>query len=142
APSGFDNPTLWVAGLNLGMAGFTLGGSYGEQNGAGLMNGEVYDLGVSYETGRWGFSFTYFRGENVNNECFFGGFDACTAFGASNDEVLKQYLVGISYDLAKGVNLGAYGAFVDFDEECRDDLGDFCEGVEGWVVGSGIKIKF
>jgi len=141
--SGSD-ATVWSAGLNLGFSGVTIGGSYAEQNNAGTMDGEVYDVGISYETGPWGFSATYMRGENKNNECYVGGggFDICSAFGASNEETLKQYLVGISYAMAKGVKLSAFGAYVDFEEECRDNLGDFCEEVDGFVIGTGIKISF
>ncbi|MFQ5565800.1 MAG: porin [Paracoccaceae bacterium] len=125
APSGFDNPTLWVAGLNLGFGGFTVGGSYGEQNKASAiqMNGEVFDVGASYTTGPWGFSVTYFRGENQDND-------------GPGDETVDQFLVALSYDLAKGVNIGAYGAFVDFEEDDHED------DVDGFIIGTGVKIKF
>ena len=65
-----DTPTIWSAGLNLGFGGFTVGGSYAEQNGAATaqMNGEAYEVGASYETGPWGFSLTYQRGENQDND--------------------------------------------------------------------------
>jgi hypothetical protein len=48
-----DDATVWSAGLNLGFGGVTVGGSYAEQNGArgASMNGEAYDVGISYSTG-------------------------------------------------------------------------------------------
>jgi predicted porin len=125
-----NTPEVWAAGLNLGFGGFTIGGSYGEQDDAGVMDGEVYDVGVSYTTGPWGFSVTYMRGESVNNEEGPGG----------NDETLEQFLVGMSYDLAKGVKLSAFGAYVDFDEPNSDPGG--ADDVDGFVIGTGVKISF
>jgi predicted porin len=159
-----DNPTVWSAGLNLGYAGFTIGGSFAEQNNTSCFNnsdnplsgfgtnsalcmdGTAWDAGIAYETGPWGFSFTYFKGENVDNEAQLNGF-------AGADETLKQYLLAMNYDLAKGVAVGAYGAYVDFDEEVGDVIGIDAAGndvfvnpggddVDGWVVGTGIKISF
>jgi hypothetical protein len=134
-PSG-GSPEVWAAGLNLGYGGFTIGGSYADQDGDhGAAEGRYWDAGVSYETGPWGFSFTYANGENVNDECFFAdGVDAC---GSSTDEEeLQQFLLGLNYALAKGVNLNAFGAYVDFEEDGPN------EEMDGWVLGTGIKIAF
>ena len=143
-----DNPQVWAAGLNVGFAGFTVGGSFGEQNGTFNDDGQGWDAGVSYETGPWGISFTYFQGRNDDDENIFLG----------ADEELTQYLLGVSYTLAKGVALNAFGAYADFDEEVGDiqsadtdgdDVDDFFtsvnpsgDDVDGWVVGTGIKISF
>ena len=142
-----SDPTIWSAGLNLGYAGFTIGGSYSEQNKAELQDGHSYDAGVSYETGPWGFSFTYFHGENRGNPDGTGVF----AFGGTGptatestvaetgDEEVDQFLVGISYSLAKGVTLSGYGAYVDFDDAGG---GVSSDDVDGFIVGTGIKISF
>ena len=117
--------TIWSGGLNIGFGGFTIGGSYAEQNGNShrRRNGESYDAGVSYTTGPWGVSFTYFHGENQDND-------------GPGDEEVDQFLVGLSYDLAKGVNIGGYGAYVDFDEDNNTN------NIDGFIIGTGIKIKF
>ncbi len=52
---------------------------------------------------------------------------------------MDQFLVGLSYDLAKGVNIGAYAAYVDFDD-ARNGTAD--HSVDGFIIGTGIKIKF
>ena len=143
-----DNPQVFGGGLNVGFAGFTLGGSWAEQNNTAFDDGTGWDAGVAYETGPWGISFTYFHGENVDDEAVADGF-----LGA--DEEAEQYLLGINYDLAKGVALNAFGAYVDFDEDIgdfiADDDGDIDDDdflnpggddVDGWVVGTGIKISF
>ena len=131
-----SDPEVWAVGLNLGFGGFTVGGSYGEQTGAGLKNGEIYDMGVSYTTGPWGVSFTYIHGKNQGND----DIDAAdNAFPETGNETAEQFLIGLSYDLAKGVNLGAYAAYVDFDDA---DGGLSDDSVDGFVIGTGVKIKF
>ena len=131
-----SDPSVWATGLNLGFSGVTVGGSYGEQNGAGVMNGWIYDAGVSYETGPWGFSFTYIHGKNRDNEVGGGG--------NGSMETLDQYLLGMTYKLAVGVKLQAFGAYVDFDESNSDDGSGQSGGddVDGWVIGTGIKINW
>ncbi|MFK7941723.1 MAG: porin [Paracoccaceae bacterium] len=131
--AGADDPEVWGAGINLGFAGVTVGGSFAEQNGSGADDGTVYDAGISYETGPWGFSFTYMHGENVDDENVATG----------SDEQLDQYLLGISYKLAKGVSLNGFGAYVDFQEDAGDGgVGTQGNDVDGFVVGTGIKISF
>ena len=124
APTGGD-PEVWAAGLNLGYAGFTIGGSYAhsdEDHGAAA--GQYFDAGISYETGPWGVSFTYSRGENENNEL------------VGSDEELEQYLVGVNYAIAQGVSLLAFGAYADFEEDFNN------EEMDGWVLGTGVRIDF
>jgi predicted porin len=143
-----SDATVWSAGLNLGFSGVTIGGSYAEQNNAGTMDGEVYDVGISYVTGPWGFSVTYMHGENMGNpegavaETHTGGgvfVPAVPATPEIGDEELDQFLVGISYSLAKGVKLSAFGAYVDFDDA---NGGTSDDSIDGFVIGTGIKISF
>ena len=132
----FDNPEVWAVGANLGYAGFTVGGSYAEQNDAGALDGEAWDAGVAYETGPWGVSFTYFDGENVDNDAF---------PVIDRDEELKQWIVGLSYTVAQGVKLGAFGGHVDFEEDDVSDVfGPAFSGneVEAWFVGTSAAIAF
>lgn len=131
--AGANDPQVWGAGLNIGFSGVTIGGSFAEQNNAGSDDGRSFDAGISYETGPWGFSFTYFNGENVDDEN--------VALGG--DETLQQFLLGVNYKLAKGVSLGAFGAYVDFDEDLSDGgAGTTGDDVDGFVIGTGIKLSF
>jgi predicted porin len=147
--SGSD-ATVWSGGVNLGFGGVTVGGSYAEQNGNShrRRNGLSYDAGISYKTGPWGFSFTYQHGENQGNPegakaGSIGAGGVITAPVAATpetgDEESDQFLVGISYDIAKGVNLGGYGVYVDFDDA---DGGTADHSVDGFIIGTGVKIKF
>jgi hypothetical protein len=58
------------------------------------------------------------------------------------DEELDQYLLGISYKLAKGVALNAYGAYVEFDEDVSDGGGGSGDDIDAWVIGTAVKISF
>ena len=120
-----DDPYVWAAGLNVGYAGFTVGGSYAESEDSGAQDGEFFDVGIAYETGPWGVSFTYANGENVDNE------------NVSEDETLEQYIAGVSYKLGPGVTAGVYGAYVDFDEDNNS-----ADDIDGWVIGTGFKLAF
>lgn len=131
------NPEVWAAGANLGFGGFTIGGSYADADADhDQQEGEYWDAGVSYVTGPWAFSFTYARGENKNNEDF-----GCALCG-NGDEEVQQYLVGANYALAQGVRLGVFGAYVDFEEDFEAAFGSPGEDVEGWVLGTEMKITF
>lgn len=63
-----------------------------------------------------------------------------------NDEKLQQYLIGISYSLAEGVTLSGFGAYVDFEEDNGDAGGDVAaapgDDVDGYIIGTGIKVEF
>ncbi len=135
---GQGDPEIWATGLNLGYAGFTIGGSFAEQNNSGAQDGQSYDAGISYETGPWGFSFTYFHGRNVDNELAGNGLGA--------DEKLAEYLLGVSYTVAKGVALNGFGAYAKLNEDFGDGsvVGATTPGndVDGWVIGTGLKISF
>ncbi|MDT8343567.1 MAG: porin [Thermohalobaculum sp.] len=129
------DPEVYGFGANLGFAGVTVGGSWAEQNDSTDNNsdGVAWDAGVSYETGPWGFSFTYFNGENTDDEN--------AALGA--DEENQQYLLAAKYTLAKGVDLHGYAAYVDFEEDLGDGgLGTAGNDVDGFIIGTGVKISF
>ena len=192
ASKGDNDPDVWGVGMNLGFSGVTLGGSYAKQNDAGANDGESYDVGISYNTGPWGFSIAYLHGESVGNGAPIEGaraeFTDAVAFVAATDgteaadvvyqadgttvatprvlnvdptdevpaadafftpavlaatvgdETLEQYVVGVSYAMAKGVSLHAYGAYVDFSDAPGEMDGE--TDFDGWVIGTGIKISF
>jgi predicted porin len=129
--SGAPDPDIWGAGINLGFAGFTVGGAYAKQNDAGASNGRAWDVGAAYETGPWGFSVEYFNGKNRG-----GPEDGSAELG---NESLEQYLVSGAYALASGVSLGVFGAYVDFDDASG---GEEDGSVDGFVIGTGISLSF
>ena len=132
-------PRVWAVGANLGYAGFTIGGSYADAENDSFDDGEAYDMGISYETGPWGASFVWFHGENVDNEALLAG--------VSQDEEVDIFLAGVSYTVAKGVKLGAFGGYQQLDEGDVDenlvefDFDDEAD-VENWFIGVSTAIKF
>ncbi|MEM6932568.1 MAG: porin [Pseudomonadota bacterium] len=135
--AGGDNPQIWGAGINLGYEGFTIGGSFSEQNNTPVSDGTSFDAGVSYETGPWGVSFTYLRGENADDEQA----NSALAVPLGSDEELQQFVAGVSYALAQGVTVGAFGAYVTFEEDVGD-AGAGGDDVDGFVLGGGVLIEF
>lgn len=123
------NPTVLGFGANVGFGGFTIGGSWAEQNDGRNTDGQAFDIGIAYDTGPWGFSAMWFHGENVDDD---------EGFVTGLDEEQDTFGIGINYKLAKGVRLNAFAAYVDFDEKAATCDTD----VDGFVIGTGIGLNF
>lgn len=94
-------------GLNVGMAGFTLGGGYSDFNDDTSVNtgaattsmvtndGNAWELGLGYETGPYSLAVGYMNAENKGT----------TAAVQSNEDT--KWNVGAAYDLGAGVALTA-----------------------------------
>jgi predicted porin len=119
---GAQNPDIWAAGINLGYMGFTIGGSYADANDHGANTGHSYDAGVSYTTGPWAASFTYFHGE-------------AAASPVPGDDEQDAFEFAVTYDLGPGVTLEGSVTHVNFD----DDTG-FDEKSTYGVMG--VKLSF
>ena len=132
---GASDPELYGFGANIGFFGVTIGGSFAEQNDAGTEDGRAFDAGISYSTGPWGVSFSYINGENVDDESLTNG----AAFG--NDESLQAFVLGAKYALAKGVSVHGFGSYVDFEED-TGDAGGRGDDVDGFIIGTAIRISF
>ena len=132
-----NNPQVFGGSMRLGFGGFQVGGGFAEQNNSGNRDGRSFDAGIAYRTGPWGFSFTYLNGENVDDENEFN------ALG--NDESRDSFLAAVNYNLAKGVRLGIFGIYENFDEDTGDALGNRAatgDDVDGFVIGTGIALNF
>ncbi len=125
APGG-DDPEVFGVGINLGYAGFTVGGSYSQQEEGGANEGQSWDLGASYSTGPWGVSLTYFNGEAE------GG-------AASGDEELQTIEGAVSYALGPGIKVVGSVGYNDFDD---DDTGAADDSNDGYWIVTGIKLSF
>ncbi len=90
ATGGLDDPQVFKVGASLGVAGFTVAGSYAVNDVDTSQEGIAYDLGVAYSTGPWGVSATYFHGEAEGDA------------GGDDDEV--DSIVGaVSYSIGPGI---------------------------------------
>ncbi|MBB3063924.1 MULTISPECIES: porin [Limibacillus] len=121
-----SSPELWSVGLNLGYGGFTIGGSYAEANDQGVNTGESYDAGVSYTTGPWGASFTYFHGE------------AEGTVGLAGDEEQDAFQFAVSYAMGPGVTLEGNITHVEFDDD--DGGAGFDDHATYGILG--VKLSF
>ena len=121
-----DDLEGFQVGLNLSAAGFTIGGSYGDQelSSAGVdVESDFFDIGVGYAAGPWSVSATYI--------------DAETEFGAATDE-FENFVLGADYQLAPGLVPYAEVSFFEFDGGAVDGTGDN----EGTVVILGTELTF
>ena len=121
------------AGLSVGVAGFTFGGSYRvTKNELEVENTDSsgWDLGVSYATGPYGVSFSYMALEQEDG----------AATNVQDDEV-KQWVLGGSYDLGAGVTaVGSVfgGEWDDASVTATNSTNDN----EGFGVVAGLKVSF
>ena len=152
-------------GSQLSYAGFTLGGSYRNQrhnyNGAtqsvvdvaslgnisstfgSFASGSGWDAGLSYATGPYAVSLSYFR-SSVNHDDL-GTADV--AAGTTGHDVVKFYQLSGKYNLGPGVDLlgsagyavynGAIGATA-----AQAALGQTPNQNSGWTVMSGVSLTF
>lgn len=154
------NPEYWGAGASLGYGGFTIGGSFAESNNSsnGITDGEAYDLGISYQSGRYGYSFSYLQGRNVDNEnAGFGAKERFEAFTVAMNYSLTGHTErpagpprpGSGYETHRGlqngvgINLFGFASYVNFDEDVGDGgIGTPGDDVDGFVIGTGIRLSF
>lgn len=126
-----DNFKGYSAGLNLGYNGWTLGGSYakitdGVISGANTTEGDAFDVGLSYEIGALGVSFTYFDGQTKADRTIAG------------DDENQTYALSASYKLGEGVSvLGTLG-YADFDGEVAGSSDDN----KGMFAVTGLALSF
>ena len=116
-------------GLNVGMAGFTVGGAYSDFNdnrtGSNVLDGDAYELGVAYETGPYAVSARYMNSNNKGTVATVG----------DNEDTI--WSVAATYDLGAGVALTAMYFDQNFDAEGAAALAEETSGVI-----AGIEVGF
>ncbi len=128
-----DDPEIWGGGINLGWNGFTIGGSYAEQDGTASDDGRSFDVGVGYAAGPWSYSLTYFNGENIDDE----------NVAIAGREELDIVIAAATYTVNSSFKVSAFLANVDFTEQFNDaGAAGGSEDVEGTVLGLGAKFSF
>ena len=132
-----DDPTTWSVGANLGVSGFTFGGSYGENdNGvaSGAGDNEGFSLGVSYDVaGPWTVGLETYQGELKNA-------------GGAPDSDYETYKLAGSRSLGSGVSWDVYYAYVETNNGAADGADDGVAvgnpKVEGNVIATAINLSF
>lgn len=125
----FDTTSV---GVNVGMAGFTVGGRYANIDGEAAataavndVSGDQWEIGVGYETGPYSMAAAYMNS------------DAKATTAAGKDE-WTAWQVGAGYDLGAGVGLVAQYVHSEFDNEGAVALG---KSSASSIIG-GIEVGF
>lgn len=126
-----DDREEYQFGVQLGYAGFVLGGGYFHGNHQGAWGEEqAWELGVSYGQDAWAVSASYVHGETDEAE------DPILApWGATHDDEFTGLLVSASYQLGEGVTLMGSA----FYSEATDQR---VISNEGMGLTGGIKVEF
>ena len=120
--TGNKDPEQWSAGINLGMAGFTIGGSIAIEDSDRRFDGTAFDVGASYGTGPWAVGVQYFASE---------------VEGAVNDGAEDEFQAakaGVSYAVGPGITASATLMWAEWDGEAGNDA-DGVAGVFGFKMG-------
>lgn len=102
-----SRPEQWSAGVNVGYAGFTLGGSWALEN-SELPNGEdhphdghSFDVGASYRIGPWAVGLTYFQSAVTGLSAFQA--DEEDTVETPGDDKVKSLEAGLEYSIGPGI---------------------------------------
>ncbi|MEG3618445.1 porin [Magnetovibrio sp. PR-2] len=121
-------------GVSVGVAGFTIGGSYMDFEGKPVSgvntdsdDGKAWELGVAYATGPYSLSATYMNAENKGT----------TATAGDNEDT--SWVLAATYDLGAGVALTATYFDVETDPEGTTAA---TTAVDGTGLITGIEVGF
>jgi len=129
---GANNQDVTHVGLNVGMAGFTVGGGYSDFNdtapGSSAADGNAWELGVSFEQDAYSVSAGYMVAKDKN-----------TAATAGDDKDTK-WKVAAAYDLGAGVALTAEYFHSKADPEGTGTAATNSNTISGLIAG--IEVGF
>jgi predicted porin len=116
-PSTFgDTPEQYSAGINLGYAGVTIGGSWALEeselpNGAEApTDGQSFDVGASYAFGAWSVGATWLYSESE-------GGNALSGTGNDGEDELNAIEGGVAYTLGPGVTTSLSVLYAQLEDE-------------------------
>ena len=128
--AGSDDPQQVKAGINIGVTGFSVGGSYANElegntnaTNTNSQEGQSWDIGASYSVGPWGVSAIWFHGEEEH-----------TIADPDDDEV-DAFVGAVSYALGPGIK----SSFSVIYSENEDEGGSSTDGTMGII---GLSISF
>ncbi len=128
-----SDPSIWAAGINIGFAGFTVGGSIavGEDTAVNTFNGyavsdaTVFDVGATYNM----------EAVTVGVAWSHGEYDG--VFGTTQEDEVDFVNFEAGYALGEGVLLGAFIGYFDFESG-----GPATADNTGWQAGVGAGLDF
>lgn len=120
------------AGVNVGFAGFTVGGGYRDSDGdegTGITTSAdltAWDIGVSYKSGPWAVAVSYLHTETPGS------------VATAGDNELDNLQIGGSYSIGPGISLLGTVLFLEMD----DEITTATLNNEGWAAIGGIQVRF
>lgn len=134
--AGVSDPSTWGIGAQVGFSGFTVGGSYAENDNGGAGGAgdqEGWSFGATYDApGPWAFEALTYQGEGTLNSNV-----TVVAGSGGNDTSYQAYRIGASRDLGPGVDWDVYALWVE-----ADDKGTVGTDIEGTFLGTAINLSF
>lgn len=136
------DPETWGVGARIGVAGFTFGGSYTENDSGaafGVGDSEGWSLGMTYDlAGPWTIGFDTYQGEGK------GAFNPATGQRAKSE--YQAYQIGAERELGNGVAWRIY-AIQSESSLSVNTPNFFAPGVskmkvESTAIGTGIRLNF
>lgn len=113
----------WQLGLQLGYAGFSVGGGYSNFDQDGGAEADVWEAGIAYATGPYAVSLSYRNQE--------------TDVGLANDHEVDHWQLGGAYTMGPGVKLEGQVLHMDFDSGVPGGIDN-----EGWAAYTGVALSF
>jgi outer membrane protein OmpU len=124
AEMGEADPTVWAVGINVGFAGFTVGGSiaFADLDTGVDDESTVFDVGATYAIDAVTVGVGWSHGEYESE--------------GETDE-LDHIQLGVGYALGEGVSLGAMIGWFNYEDEGPNDVDN-----TGWQSGVGVNMGF
>jgi outer membrane protein OmpU len=127
-----DDREAWRGGLSVGVAGFTIGGSYRDTDNEGNVkniDASGWDVGVAYATGPYGVSLSYMSLEQDN------------ATNPAVEDTDKSWVLGGSYDMGAGVKLVGSVFSAEYENGNVNTVNNTSDN-EAFGVVTGIEVNF
>ncbi len=119
-----SDPETWGIGATIGFGGFTIGGSWAENDNGfagGIGDQEGWSFGATFDAaGPWSFEALTYQGETT------------VAAGVTSD--YTAYKIGASRDLGPGVDWDLYAVMAE--------NGNAAAEAEGFAIGTAINLSF
>lgn len=120
----------WSTGVEIGLSGLSIAGSYTEGNGSDVGGTHSYDASLRYRTGPWGFALA------------FNSVAASREVAGNAADRLEQYTLALNYRFAAGAQFGAFGRYVAAGPGPDSDASAIDDDVSGFVFGTGFRFEF
>ncbi|SEK30125.1 Outer membrane protein (porin) [Roseovarius azorensis] len=133
--AGTSDPEVWNIGATIGVAGFTFGGSYQENDNGNLIpDEEGWALGATYDIpGPWSIGIDTYQGEMKG-----------TGAGAGDKAEYEAYQIIGNREIGPGVSWSIYAVHAEgsVNADAGGTFGNPNTSVEGTLIGTSVNLSF